>query len=236
MPDGRRIVFGFQAAASASGNRLPALFWRPSDGTGTAERLGQEAPGLRSMLPSSVSPDGTRIVTWSVSDSAAVDVMMLTLSDRRLQPLIQTPSVERNGEISPDGHWLAYESNASGRFQIHVRPFPDVNGGQWQVSSEGGTQALWARNGEELFYVAPDRTLSSVRVERATTWAAGTPRTALERRYFLGSEATGRMYDVSADGRFLMIKDTAAGQTPAPATIVVVQNWHEELKRLASPR
>ena len=80
MPDGRRIVFGFQAAANASGNRLPALFWRPSDGTGTAERLGQEEPSLRSMLPSSVSPDGTRIVTWSVSDSAAVDVMMLTLS------------------------------------------------------------------------------------------------------------------------------------------------------------
>lgn len=236
MRDGGRIVFGFQVAANASGNRLPGLFWRPGDGTGAAERLGQEDRSLRSMLPSSVSPDGTRIVTWSVSDSAAVDVMMLTLPDRRLQPLIQTPFVERNGEISPDGHWLAYESNASGRLQIYVRPFPDVNAGQWQVSSDGGTQPLWARNGEELFYVAPDRTLSSVRVEHGATWASGTPKTLFERRYFLGSEASGRMYDVSADGRFLMIKDTAADQTAAPAAIVVVQNWHEELKRLVPTR
>ena len=233
MPGGRRIVFGFLAAANASGNRLPALSWLASDGTGTAERLGTEESRFRAMLPSSVSPDGTRIVAWSASETAAVDVMMLTLSDRRLQPLIQTPSVERNGEISPDGRWLAYESNASGRFQIYVRPFPDVDGGLWQVSSDGGTQPLWARNGEELFYVTPDRTLSSVRVEHEPTWPSGTLGIRLDRQYFLGSEArSGRMYDVSADGRFLMIKDAAADQTATPATIVVVQNWHEELKRL----
>ena len=101
--------------------------------------------------------------------------------------MIQTPFVERNGEISPDGRWLAYESNASGRFQIYVRPFPDVDGGQWQVSTDGGTQPLWARNGEELFYIAPDRTLNSVRVERSATWSAGTPGTVLDRQYFLGA-------------------------------------------------
>jgi Tol biopolymer transport system component len=232
MPDGRRIVFGF-TAANASGNRLPALSWLASDGTGTAERLETEASRFRAMLPSSVSPDGTRIVAWSASQSAAIDVMMLTLSDRRIQPLIQTPSVERNGEISPDGRWLAYESNASGRLQIYVRPFPDVDGGLWQVSSDGGTQPLWARNGEELFYITPDRTLSRVRVEHEPTWPSGTLGIRLDRQYFLGNEArSGRMYDVSADGRFLMIKDAAADRAASPATIVVVQNWHEELKRL----
>jgi serine/threonine-protein kinase len=231
MPDGRRIVFGFLAAAS--GNRLPALSWLASDGTGTAERLGTEESPFRAMLPSSVSPDGTRIVAWSASDTSAIDVMMLTLPDRRLQPLIQTPSVERNGELSPNGRWLAYESNASGRFQIYVRPFPDVDSGLRQVSSDGGTQPLWARNGEELFYIKPDRTLSSVRVEHEPAWPSGTLGIGLDRRYFLGNEArSGRMYDVSADGRFLMIKDAAADRTATPATIVVVQNWHEELKRL----
>ena len=236
MPNGDRIVFGRQKAATASGTRLPGLFWRPSDGTGTEERLGQQDRSLRVMLPSSVSGDGTRIVGWSVSDSAAVDMLMLTLPDRRLQPLIQTPAVERNGEISPDGHWLAYESNTSGALQIFVRPFPDVNGGQWQVSSDGGMQPLWAHNGDELFYIAPDRTLSSVRVEHGSTWASGTPTTILDRRYFAGTTgASARTYDVSADGRFLMLKDTTDQAASAP-TIVVVQNWIEELKRLVPTR
>jgi serine/threonine-protein kinase len=234
MPDGRRIVFSSQAVGTVRGaTDAGTLFWRPADGTGAAERLGQEDRSLRLMLPSSVSPDGTRVVTTTVSDAGAVDVMMLTLQDRRVQPLIQTPFVERNGEISPDGRWLAYESNASGRFQIYVRPFPGVDGGQWQVSADGGTQPLWARNGEELFYVAPNRTLTSVPVERGRTWATGTPKTFFHGQHFLGSEATTRMYDVSADGhRFLMIKDGVTDETAAAASIVVVEHWHEELKRL----
>ena len=125
----------------------------------------------------------------------------------------------------------------SGQFQIYVRPFPDVDGGQWQVSTDGGTQPVWARNGEELFYLAPDGTLSSVRVERGTTWAAGTPTKLFDKPYFrLGTRrgrSAGRNYDVSADGqRFLMIKEAGSDLTAAPASIVVVQNWIEELKRL----
>ena len=82
--------------------------------------------------------------------------MMLTLGkDRQIEPLVQTPFFERNGEVSPDGRWLAYESNESGQFEVFVRPFPDVNKGRWQVSTGGGTQPLWARNGQELFYLAP---------------------------------------------------------------------------------
>ena len=169
--------------------------------------------------------------------------MMLTLKDGRVQPLVQTPSVERNGEVSPDGRWLAYESNAnaSAQFQIYVRPFPDVNGGPWQVSTEGGTQPAWARSGQELFYVAPDGTLSSVRVERGTTWAASTPRKLLDKPYFRPSTGAGvfagRNYDVSADGqRFLMIKEAGPDLPAAPASIVVVQNWFEELKRLVPTR
>ena len=159
--------------------------------------------------------------------------MTLTLDkDRRVQPLVQTQFAELNGEISPDGRWLAYQSNDSGQFQIFVRPFPDVNKGQWQVSTAGGTQPLWARNGQELFYLAPDRTLMSVPVERGTTWTAGTPSKLIDAAVLPGP-ATARNYDVSPDGkRFLMIKTGRRDQTPAPASIVVVQNWHEELKRL----
>jgi serine/threonine-protein kinase len=232
-PDGRRIVFTSQAEASGFGR----LFWRTADGAGSAERLGQESPIPPLMLATSVSPDGRRIVTSTVVGIS--DVMMLTLEDGRVRPLVQTPSVETNGAVSPDGRWLAYESNAnaSAQFQIYVRPFPDGNGGPWQVSSEGGTQPAWARGGRELFYLAPDGTLSSVPVERGTTWTPGTPRKLLDKPYFrLGYTAgvsAGRNYDVSADGqRFLMIKEAGRDLPDAPASIVVVQNWIEELKRL----
>ena len=126
------------------------------------------------------------------------------------------PLVERNGEISPDGRWLAYESNDSGQFQIFVRPFPDVNKGKWQVSTAGGTQPLWARNGQELFYLAPSGALMSVPVERGTTWTAGTPTRLIDAQYYVGvGTNVARTYDVSPDGkRFLMIKEGAAPTKP----------------------
>jgi serine/threonine-protein kinase len=69
--------------------------------------------------------------------------------------LTKTPSTERNGEISPDGRWIAYESDESGQFEIYVRPFPKIDTGRWQISTAGGTRPVWAKNGQELFYMAP---------------------------------------------------------------------------------
>ncbi len=73
---------------------------------------------------------------------------------RRVQALSNHPSTERNGIVSPDGRWLAYESDSSGRFEIYVRPFPNVAAGQWLISTAGGTRPLWSPNGRELYYVA----------------------------------------------------------------------------------
>lgn len=238
MPDGRRIVFTSQATGTfASG--FGRLFWRNADGTGIAERVEQEEPVPPMMLASSVSPDGASILTSTIGGMS--DMMMLTLSDGGVRPLVQTPSVERNGEVSPDGRWLAYESNTSGQFEIYVQAFPDANGGLWKVSNEGGTQAAWASGGQELFYLAPDGMLSSVRVERGTAWKAGTPRKLLNRQYFSFRRGPGifspRMYDLSADGqRFLMIKEAGPDLLVAAASIVVVQNWIEELKQLVSTK
>ena len=162
--------------------------------------------------------------------------MMLTLDkDRRVQPLVQTPFTERNGEISPDGRWLAYQSNDSGQSQISVRPFPDVNTGQWQVSTGGGTQPLWARNGQELFYLAPDGALMSVRVERGTTWTAGTPTKLIDGPYLRRNRKQRHADLRCVAGRQAVPDDQGRrrpGQASAPASIVVVQNWFEELKRL----
>jgi serine/threonine-protein kinase len=232
-PDGRRMVF----SSTFGGAGMSSLFWQAADGTGTAERLAQSAIPTMFQFPSAVSPDGTRVLFTQGAVSTTTDVMTLTLDkDHRVQPLVQTPFAELNGEISPDGRWLAYQSNESGQVEIFVRPFPEVNTGHWQVSTGGGTRPLWARNGQELFYLAPDGALMSVRVERGTTWTAGTPARLINAAYY--GAGTGRTYDVSPDGkRFLTIKQGGSDQTPPPTSIVVVQNWLEELKHLVpAPR
>ena len=148
------------------------------------------------------------------------------MPSRQTEPLLQTPFTEDNGEISPDGRWLAYQSNASGQMQISVRPFPNVDAGHWTISPSGGTRPLWARSGTELFYLDSTNALTRVAVQTAPTFSAGTPARLFDTRYVTAQN--GRPYDVSPDGqRFLMIK--AAGTEQAP-TMVVVLNWLEELK------
>jgi hypothetical protein len=189
--------------------------------------------------PTSVSPDGTRLVFYENNPTTGWDVMQLRLDGtHEITPLVQTPKAERNPEISPDGRWLAYEADDSGQFEIYVRPFPDVNGGRWQVSTAGGEQPLWAPGSEELFYFAPSGALTGVRVVgRAGTWAATVSAKLLEPRYYTGTTSqVARMYDVARDGRFLMIKagveSESSTTSSAPTSLVVVQHFDEELKRL----
>src|SRR5438309_9806621 len=102
--------------------------------------------------------------------------MQLALTgDRRVTPLLQSPFVERNGAISPNGRLLAYEANDSGQFEIYVRPYPDVNSGHWQVSTGGGTRPLWSRNRRELFFVSPAGAIMKADVADGSSWSATTP-------------------------------------------------------------
>ena len=140
------------------------LFWQAADGTGKEEALTSESG--RGMLPSGVTPDGTRVL-FSLG---ARDVMAMALDARRVEPLVQTQFNDRNGVVSPDGRWLAYESNASGKFEIYVTPFPKVDGaGEWAISTTGGTRPLWAPNSQELFFVAPDGAIMAVNVDPQAT-------------------------------------------------------------------
>jgi len=227
-PDSRRIIFTSDRVGGGN------VFWQAADGTGMPERL-TDSP--HQQFPISISPDGTRVV---ITDTTTVDVMMLTLDkDRRVQPLLQTRFMERNGEISPDGHWLAYESFDSGRPEIYVRPFPDVNSGRWQVSTGGGTRPLWARNGQELFYVHPAGGLMRVAIERAASWKASPPTKLLEGPYAWAIPPFSlRTYDISPDdSKFLLLKPVGGPEQAAtPPSLIVVQNWFEELKRLVPTR
>jgi serine/threonine-protein kinase len=227
-PDSRRLIF----ASERAGRRN--LFSQAADGLGIVERL---TDGPNAQNPTAVTPDGTRLLFTETAPKTGEDVMQLQLDGtRRVTPLVQTPFTERNGVVSPDGRWLAYEANDSGQLEIYVRPFPAVNGGHRQVSTGGGTSPLWARSGQELFYVARSGALMRVGVERSQTWVSTLPATLIKEGYAtLGS---GRSYDISRDGqRFLMIKPSSGSdQATAPTGIIVVQNWGEELKRLVQMR
>jgi serine/threonine-protein kinase len=205
------------------------LFWQGADG-GAVERL-TKSPDTQ--YPTAVSPDGRRLIFNDESPATGNDVLAIELdATRRVTPLVQTRFIERNGIISPDGRWLAYEANDSGRFEIYVRPYPEVNGGHWAVSTAGGTRPIWTRNAQELIYVSPAGALMRVGVARGPSWSATRPTVVVKEGYFTIPSWWGRSYDMSPDGqRFLMIKESADGTT-APASIIVVQHWVEELKRL----
>jgi serine/threonine-protein kinase len=239
-PDGRKLIF----SSDRAGNRN--LFWQAADGTGTAERLSESA---YVQDPSAVSPEGARVIFHETTAANGVDLMELHLDDgsgsiesspaqqrraRRVTPLVQTAFSELNGAISPDGRWLAYQANNSGQYEVYVRPYPDVSGGLRQVSTGGGTRPLWARTGQELFYLSSGGALMRVGVERGPTWAAGTPTKLLNEGYFtVPGGNPGRTYDISPDGkRFLIVKAGGGSGQAAVPQIVVVQNWLEELKRL----
>jgi serine/threonine-protein kinase len=159
--------------------------------------------------------------------------MAMVLETHRVEALVQTPVDERNGAVSPDGRWLLYESKSSGRFEIYVKPYPDVNSGIWTVSTSGGIRPTWAPNGQELFYMAPDDSIMSVSVQpRGGAWNSSDPVKVFTGAYETGGALSGRNYDVSPDGkRFLMIKQAPADPASAPR-IEIVQHWADELKRL----
>jgi serine/threonine-protein kinase len=162
---------------------------------------------------------------------------MLALDDPgHIRTLLETQSTEQNGAVSPDGNWLAYESNETGDFEIYVRPFPGVNGGRWKISKTGGSQPVWRRDSKELFYWDKSGALTGVAIHAGPELRAEIPTKLLEPRYFRGNVAAGPTYDVSLDGRrFLVIKPVGNPMdNPTPMSIVVQQNWFEELKKLTA--
>ena len=171
--DSHRLIFGRPGAG---------LFWQAADGTGKAELLKSSVGAA--MLPSGLTSDGTRVL-FSLGPR---DVMAMALDGRHVEPVVQTESNERNGVHSPDGRWLAFESDKSLRFEVYVKPFPDVKGGTWQISTAGGTRPLWAPDGKELFFVAPDGAMMAVRVDpRGSAWSAGSPMKLFEGPYATGT-------------------------------------------------
>jgi len=147
-PDGERVTF-----VSATG---PFEFvWQAVDGSSTPEKL--TSATASNSEPDSWSPDGKWLAFSDNHPKTSWDIWLLSLEgERKAYPFLQTPAREAGGVFSPDGRWIAYDSDESGRREVYVQPFPGP-GGKWQVSTEGGNQAVWARNGREIFYRSGDK-------------------------------------------------------------------------------
>ncbi len=222
-PDGRRVASSSQRDGAAG-----SLFWQAADGTGAAEPL-SDSPGAT--FPQAFSPEGDQLLfTAPAGEGGGWDIgIVSTQGEHSVTPLIETPAHERNAELSPDGQRVAYESDESGQFEVYVRPFPNVEEGRWLVSRDGGTRPLWALDGRELFYLGAPGQVMAVPIQPGPAFAAGNPEQLFEGPYL--EPSAQRTYDVSPDGqRFLMIKSAETAESAAAGpTLVVVQNWHQEL-------
>jgi Tol biopolymer transport system component len=217
-PDGKRIAF------FSSKDGPLNLFWQLADGSGGLEKL---ATSDFINVPLSFSPDGQLLAFHEVNPTTGNDIMVLRLSDRKVQPFLRTPFNESDPRFSPDGRSIAYVSDESGRSEIYVQPYPGP-GGKSQVSRDGGTEPVWNRNGRELFYRSGNK-MMAVDITTQPNSALGNPRVLFERQYVLATVPISN-YDVSPDGRrFLMVKGDEQSTTATQINIVL--NWFEELKR-----
>ena len=225
-PDGNRIVFD----SNRKGHR--DLYIKGSNGAGSEELLLETE---QDKTANDWSRDGRFLLYSSLDPQTSRDLWVLPMEgDRKPFVFVNTRFDERSAQFSPDGHWVAYISNESGRFEVYVRPFSGtpsgVAGGQWQVSTSGGLEPRWRPDGRELYYIAPDDKLMAAPIRTSgATFEPGTPAALFQTRIYGGGNdpGIGIEYDVTGDGRFLI--DTV--REDATSSITLLQNWAPGLKK-----
>jgi serine/threonine protein kinase/Tol biopolymer transport system component len=214
--DGRSVMYQSVRESPMS------IFEIPASGVGDPRLVLRDAG-----VPLSTSHDGRFLLYQRQEPKTGTDLWALPLGDERKPvPLAQTTFDERGGDFSPDGRWIAYESNESGRFEIYIRSFP-AEGSKWPVSTGGGTQPRWRRDGKELYYVAPDARLMAVSVAvsadgQTVDASAPVPLFATRLASGAGFAPGEQQYTVAPDGRFLL--NTVVDEASA-SPITVVLNW-----------
>jgi Tol biopolymer transport system component len=224
-PDGTRLAF-------SAGRPSPLdLYQQAANGSSREERL---LGGGGNRYASSWSPDG-RLIMYSTGNAGSQtgnDIWVLpTSGDRKPRPFLETRFNETEGRFSPDGRWVAYRSNESGRDEVYVMPFPGP-GGKWQVSTAGGVQPRWRRDGRELFYLAGGNAVMSADVNGSgAAFEVGAVRRLFEAR--LRMEAyrgfgQGDVYDVFPDGQRFLIDMVTNEREPQPFRVIT--NWTSTLR------
>jgi Tol biopolymer transport system component len=219
-PDGQRVAFtSFQRGH-------PDIYRKSSSGAGRDELI---LASSRTKYVADWSPDGRLILLRAVDETTNLELWVVPVDgDGKAVPFIKKTFGVNQGQFSPDGRWVAYASNESGKWEIAVAPFPGP-GGNWKVSTAGGTEPRWRRDGKELYYLAPDGKLMAVEVKAGETFDAGAAKPLFPiRRREPVSAADLFSYDVSADGQRFLVNTDAEEATSAPLTAIV--NWTAGLK------
>jgi eukaryotic-like serine/threonine-protein kinase len=220
-PDGRMLLY------AAAGGTPPNLFLKPLDRLRETRRVFETT--IQS-FPQSWS--GDRIVYDTIDPKTRDDIWMVNASGAgNPTPLIDSPYTERHARVSPDGRWLAYVSNSSGRWNVFVTTFP-TPGAVFPVSTDGGGTPVWRRDSGELYYQEPGGRLMAVKIEPMPTFKAGKPEPLFNPNAAPGSLGIGTFYDVAADGRFL-VNVFVERRTP-PATVIT--NWSPASSRTTGTR
>ena len=217
-PDGNRIAF------SSNRDGQYDLYQKPASGIGNEEVL-LKSDNLKTT--NDWSADGRLIIYQERDLKQKLDVWVLPLfGDGKPFPFLQTEFNELSAKLSPDGKWIAYASDESGKFEVYVQSFP-ASGGKWKVSTDGGHHPLWRGDGKELFYIAPDRKLMAVDVKASSNFEVSVPKELFETRISGAGFRSG--FDVTADGQRFLIITQIEEEKPSPISVVL--NWTADLKR-----
>jgi serine/threonine-protein kinase len=221
-PDGRRIAYQRALSAGLTPEESMRVLWKPADGSGEEEVL---LESVTPISPSGFSHDGRSLIVQRAGGDGSPDIWLVPLAGGgEATPLVSEPRVQHAAELSPDGRWLAYASEESGRFEVYVRSFPG-EGGKWQVSTSGGVEPHWARDGRALYF-RNRRVIFRVAVGSGDAFSAG----PVER--VASGQAEGnnpRTYALAPDGRILFLH--VLGDTSGVRTPVLVTSWAQELPR-----
>ena len=221
-PDSRRVIYG---GATAGGDEH--LMVRAADATGEPQVL---LSSNHHQTPYTISPDGAWVVFRDEVPNQRTKLGILDMRTHDAKLLLGTKFNERDAEISPDGHLMAYQSDDTGRMEVYVRPFPNVNDGKRQVSNGGGLRPVWSRDGRRLYYMTDDVLPATMDVVERKAGAAlefGASAIAFDLAPFEAQPLLGRTFDIGADGRFLMPKRTS--DTSAQPGLTLLLNWAAHL-------
>ena len=229
-PDGKHIAFRFSSAGGFS------LGWIRADGAGETQRL---LDTKNYVIPYSFFPDGRRLAYTELDPDSGYDLwtVALDVSDPdhpkpgKPELFLRTPSNERYPAVSPDGRWIAYQSDESGRYEVYVRPFPGP-GGKWQISNAGGQLPVWSRNGRELFFQNLDNRIMVTDYEvKNESFVAGKPHLWSDQQL---QDVSGNLnYDLAPDGkRFAIFPELKApAEEKGIVHMTFLLNFFDELRR-----
>ena len=207
------------------------MYWIRADGAGQAVRLTESK---NSQFAFSFSPDGKRLAFVEIDPHTNLDLWTLPLegaeSDHpkagKPEPFLVTSFNEMAPMISPDGHWLAYNSDESGRDEVYVRPFPGP-GGKWQISTAGGERPVWSKKAHELFYRSDEGMMVASYTTTPEAFIASKP------RFWAAKKNLGRFFDLAPDGNRFVVGQEEGSEQTAPTHATILLNFSDELRRRA---